>query len=147
MSEEERVQFKLMLPADLKAHLEENARINRRSLSAEIIERLEASRDHDGYLARTKETAPQIYEPAFLEKLEAENKKLEMIFEKYLGVFAAMDRDQANGLLQLLSRVRVNPDIKNFLDLPKEEVDELAQKATVGIMLPKKKKGRDKDPK
>ncbi|MCM2440570.1 hypothetical protein HGO34_12675 [Agrobacterium vitis] len=43
MTETERVQYKIMLPADLKARLEEAAHENRRSLSAEIISRLEAA--------------------------------------------------------------------------------------------------------
>ncbi|MCJ9672916.1 MULTISPECIES: Arc family DNA-binding protein [unclassified Neorhizobium] len=43
MSEDDRVQFKLMVPATLKARLEEVASANRRSLSAEMIARLEAT--------------------------------------------------------------------------------------------------------
>lgn len=45
MSEKERVHFKIALPADLKRTLEHAAVDNRRSLSAEIIARLEASLD------------------------------------------------------------------------------------------------------
>lgn len=40
---EERTQFKLMLPVEVKAHLEEAAHEKRRSLSAEIIARLDFS--------------------------------------------------------------------------------------------------------
>lgn len=43
MTTDERVQFKLMLPASLKASLEDEAHRNRRSLSAEIIARLTES--------------------------------------------------------------------------------------------------------
>lgn len=43
MSEDDRVQYKFMIPASLKARLEEQAHDNRRSLSAEIISRLEQS--------------------------------------------------------------------------------------------------------
>lgn len=43
MVEKERVQFKLMVPAELKARLEDAAHEARRSLSAEIIARLEES--------------------------------------------------------------------------------------------------------
>lgn len=45
MTEIERVQYKLMLPAQLKSALEESAHDNRRSLSAEIITRLYGSFD------------------------------------------------------------------------------------------------------
>ncbi|WP_428029815.1 Arc family DNA-binding protein [Ancylobacter sp.] len=43
MSEDDRVQYKFMIPASLKARLEDQAHENRRSLSAEIISRLEQS--------------------------------------------------------------------------------------------------------
>jgi septal ring factor EnvC (AmiA/AmiB activator) len=43
MSENDRVQFKFMIPAYLKLALEDAAHDNRRSLSAEIIARLEES--------------------------------------------------------------------------------------------------------
>lgn len=43
MTSDQRVQFKLMLPAGLKVALEERAHVNRRSLSAEIIDRLTES--------------------------------------------------------------------------------------------------------
>ncbi|MCW0983066.1 hypothetical protein OK142_19765 [Agrobacterium sp. BT-220-3] len=46
MSDPERIQYKLMVPADLKEQLEEAAHGNRRSLSAEIIERLTFSVEH-----------------------------------------------------------------------------------------------------
>jgi hypothetical protein len=44
---EERVQYKFMIPATLKAALENAAEVNRRSLSAEIIDRLENSVQSD----------------------------------------------------------------------------------------------------
>ncbi|WP_167518127.1 Arc family DNA-binding protein [Brucella pseudintermedia] len=43
MTEKERVHFKIAIPVDLKQTLEHFAVENRRSLSAEIIARLEAS--------------------------------------------------------------------------------------------------------
>lgn len=43
MSEPLKLQFKLMVPADLKDQLEQAAHENRRSLSGEMIARLEAS--------------------------------------------------------------------------------------------------------
>lgn len=43
MSDSDRVQYKFMIPARLKERLENAAHEGRRSLSAEIIERLEAS--------------------------------------------------------------------------------------------------------
>jgi hypothetical protein len=43
MSDDDRVQYKFMIPAALKARLEDAAHENRRSLSAETIARLEAS--------------------------------------------------------------------------------------------------------
>jgi Icc-related predicted phosphoesterase len=43
MSESKRVQYKFMIPEDLKKALEEAAEYNRRSLSAEIVERLQQS--------------------------------------------------------------------------------------------------------
>lgn len=43
MSQNERVHFKIALPVDLKSRLEHDAVDNRRSLSAEIIHRLECS--------------------------------------------------------------------------------------------------------
>lgn len=43
MSEKERVHFKIAIPVDLKQRLEHHAVEGRRSLSAEIIARLEAS--------------------------------------------------------------------------------------------------------
>lgn len=46
MSDPERIQYKLMIPAGLKEQLEEAAHGNRRSLSAEIIERLTFSVEH-----------------------------------------------------------------------------------------------------
>lgn len=46
MSEVERVQFKLMLPVHMKEALEEAAHDNRRSLSAEIIQRLYTTLDY-----------------------------------------------------------------------------------------------------
>jgi len=45
MSEKERVHFKIALPVDLKQRMEHEAVENRRSLSAEIIARLEQSFD------------------------------------------------------------------------------------------------------
>lgn len=45
MSENERVHFKIALPIELKKRLEHIAVENRRSLSAEIINRLEATLD------------------------------------------------------------------------------------------------------
>ncbi len=47
MSERDRVQFKFMIPADLKEALEQAAHEERRSLSAEIIARLEESFRYD----------------------------------------------------------------------------------------------------
>ena len=41
MSENAPIQFKLMLPADLKIRVEEMASLNRRSLSQEIVAALE----------------------------------------------------------------------------------------------------------
>lgn len=43
MSEPEKLQFKFLIPAELKASLEKEAHKNRRSLSAEIIQRLQDS--------------------------------------------------------------------------------------------------------
>lgn len=43
MSDSDRIQYKFMIPAPLKAKLEDAAHGNRRSLSAEIIARLESS--------------------------------------------------------------------------------------------------------
>jgi hypothetical protein len=54
MGENERVQFKLMLPADLKVALEDAAHENRRSLSAEIIARL--AETFDPIIVRTRQT-------------------------------------------------------------------------------------------
>lgn len=43
MSQDERVQYKFMIPADLKKRLEDSAAEGRRSLSQEIVMRLEES--------------------------------------------------------------------------------------------------------
>ena len=43
MADDPRLQFKFMIPASLKAKLEDAAHDNRRSLSAEIVARLEES--------------------------------------------------------------------------------------------------------
>lgn len=58
MSENTPIQFKLMLPADLKIRVEEMASLNRRSLSQEIVAALEekyptpAAKDARGIEAR-----------------------------------------------------------------------------------------------
>ena len=52
MSEDSRVQYKFMIPTALKARLEDAAHNSRRSLSAEIIERLEASLTGQGQNVR-----------------------------------------------------------------------------------------------
>ncbi len=48
MDDEKRVQYKFMIPVSLKERLEEAAHISRRSLSAEIIARLDVSFMIDG---------------------------------------------------------------------------------------------------
>jgi hypothetical protein len=49
MTEEDRVQYKFMIPASLKARLEDAAHSHRRSLSAEIIHRLQTTFEMDDY--------------------------------------------------------------------------------------------------
>lgn len=67
MSEEEqRTQFKFMLPVDVKARLEEAAQQNRRSLSAEIINRLQASFESPRLASLLQASLP----PALFEALQ-----------------------------------------------------------------------------
>jgi hypothetical protein len=65
MAKDERVQYKFMIPADLKQRLERAAVDARRSLSAEIILRLEDSIDKKPALSND----PLINERDFLETL------------------------------------------------------------------------------
>lgn len=50
MSDDPRIQYKFMIPESLKAALEDAAHDHRRSLSAEIIARLQASLDSALYV-------------------------------------------------------------------------------------------------
>ncbi|KFL28189.1 hypothetical protein JP74_02995 [Devosia sp. 17-2-E-8] len=53
-------QFKLRLPPELKASLEDAARRNNRSINAEIVNRLEASSMADDRLARIENLLGQL---------------------------------------------------------------------------------------
>ncbi|MCL4217738.1 MAG: Arc family DNA-binding protein [Candidatus Hydrogenedentes bacterium] len=52
MSEDPRIQYKFMIPASMKQRLEDAAHENRRSLSAEIISRLETTLEMDAYVPK-----------------------------------------------------------------------------------------------
>lgn len=70
MSGDERVQYKFMIPSGLKARLEEAAHNSRRSLSAEIIARLEHTLAAPTEQASRDATAANLY-PLLVELVEA----------------------------------------------------------------------------
>lgn len=72
MSEDAKVQYKMLLPAPLKEALEEHAHENKRSLSQEIISRLQASIDGGDGSPNADLLADLREERARLEKLLAE---------------------------------------------------------------------------
>ncbi len=78
MSEKERVHFKIAIPIDLKQTLEHHAVENRRSLSAEIISRLEASLvKGDGLDTTTgSDTETEVMTPALFDLLFGQIKEL-----------------------------------------------------------------------
>lgn len=75
MSDDPRIQYKFMIPASMKQRLEDAAHENRRSLSAEIISRLETTLEMDDYVpgpnVQTDETALELAR-ALVQRLEQE---------------------------------------------------------------------------
>lgn len=78
MSEDAKVQYKMLIPAPLKEALEEQAHQNKRSLSQEIIARLQASIDG------TSEGLPGA---DLLADLREERARLEKVLAEYVFLF------------------------------------------------------------
>lgn len=78
MSEDAKVQYKMLLPAPLKEALEEQAHQNKRSLSQEIITRLQASIDGGG---------DGLPGSDLLADLREERARLEKVLAEYVFLF------------------------------------------------------------
>lgn len=101
MAENERVHFKIALPVDLKQRLEHAAVENRRSVSAEIISRVERSfllDDPEGQFAKMV---------ARLEELEAEAFERDRAVRRGFGGLGATS-ETPKGVLQ--SVLELSPD-------------------------------------
>ncbi|RVH98820.1 Arc family DNA-binding protein [Sinorhizobium meliloti] len=85
----ERVQFKLMIPSDLKEALESAAHENRRSLSAEIIHRLSATVEADTAEKKEVATAPLTNLDDAAESLSSINAKYEALLSDAQAIHQA----------------------------------------------------------
>lgn len=97
MKSESLVQFKLMLPADLKKRIEERATENRRTLSQEIVSVLERAFPTDEQLIRMSQAAQDLAQlvqefdgeerevlmPLVRKKIERELSSLERLRDKF----------------------------------------------------------------
>lgn len=94
MKDDQLVQFKLMLPAALKARLDSNAALNRRSLSQEIVYALE-----ERYPAPTPERAtdPAARLLLFLaRKIRGRNPAVGSFRDKQATIYEGLARDLAD---------------------------------------------------
>lgn len=84
MTDDERIQYKFKLPAALKDTLEGAAAHNRRSLSAEIIARLQRTVDEERFI---KAEPGDSGSDAYLARITEERLKLEGLLAQYVSIF------------------------------------------------------------
>lgn len=112
-TDDDKAQFKLNLPMDLKAALKENASRSRRSLSAEIIARLYASIDAEVPDPPTAPIQPQLPTGAFDKLLQ----RLESAIDGSQQLFMEV-RDEARrsgGGISQVENYRLEPALRRFM--------------------------------
>ena len=127
--------FRLRIPEALKQRVQEAADGSRRSMNAEVIDRLEASfLMGDDYVEMEEEISRlnselrgKEEENSYLKKLldklsedfasiSAVGNKLEILFERYMSVYADLDEGQKDILVKLLTTFEIEPEIKKYLN-------------------------------
>jgi hypothetical protein len=115
MSDAQKLQFKLMVPADLKESLEDAAHANRRSLSAEMLARLQRTIDEEKLIkAGPKEVAPDDY----LGRMVEERLKFEKLLRSYQEIFQNFTPVEITRMLSTYERVR--EQIEKTGEIPEE---------------------------
>ena len=116
MDEIERLQFKLMIPADLKEQLENAAHANRRSLSAEMIARLQRTMNEEKFVKSTQsDTGSEDY----LARLTSERIKFEALLSQYVNIFQGYTPADITRLFEDYEELRRSVESKSMKDIAK----------------------------
>ncbi|MBE5250981.1 Arc family DNA-binding protein [Mixta mediterraneensis] len=104
MSKRDDPQLRVRIPAELKSELEEKARLNKRTLTAEIVDRLEATLIQDNHLGNTSTgyyVMVDVHEAEVMAREELEEK-----YEREFGLaWADANKDELRDAVEKLHNV------------------------------------------